>query len=102
MGRRLLDGEEAYSHRDGASGVLEQLCREPGIQIFGTDASDRSIGESENGSIPGKHRGRSVAERLRRFFVKVDGGYQVSKRVRDCASSHVRTCATIRRFHGST
>src|SRR5262249_11521605 len=56
---------------------------EPPIQIFGTDASDQNIHRARTGIFPESVAGEISAERLRRFFVKVDKGYQVSKRVRD-------------------
>jgi two-component system, chemotaxis family, CheB/CheR fusion protein len=76
-------GEEAYSM---AMIVLEHLTGqpfEPPIQIFGTDASESNIQRARIGLFPESIAGEVSPERLRRFFVKVDKGYQVAKRVRD-------------------
>ena len=76
-------GEEAYSL---AITILEYLSHsgfDTPIQIFGTDASDSSIETARNATYPETISGEVSAERLRRYFVKVDRGYQVSKRVRD-------------------
>ncbi|HVV47770.1 MAG TPA: CheR family methyltransferase [Bryobacteraceae bacterium] len=76
-------GEEVYSI---AICLLEYLTGqpfEPPIQIFGTDASDQNIQKARAGIFPESIVGEVSTERLRRFFVKVDKGFQVSKRVRD-------------------
>ena len=76
-------GEEAYSL---AILFLEQIAI-TGInatfQLFGTDASERSIEMARNGVYPESLQHEVSEERLRRYFTKVDRGYQVSKRVRD-------------------
>ena len=76
-------GEEAYSL---AILFLEQAATlgvDVTIQLFGTDASERSIEMARNGIYPESLQHEISEERLRRYFVKVDRGYQVSKRVRD-------------------
>jgi two-component system, chemotaxis family, CheB/CheR fusion protein len=77
-------GEEAYSI---AMSVLEYVTAnslDTTVQVFGTDASDFAIEKARTAIYP-EAVSRDVApERLRRFFVKVEHGYQVSKRVRDC------------------
>ncbi|WP_337907017.1 CheR family methyltransferase [Iningainema tapete] len=74
-------GEEVYSI---AICLLEFLDNQhlPTIQIFGTDISDFAIEKARLATyIPGVVAQISP-ERLRRFFDKVEGGYQVSKFVR--------------------
>ncbi len=76
-------GEEAFSL---AMIVLEYLSAnhlDTPVQIFGTDASDRAIDFARLATYPDSIVAEVGAERLRRFFVKVDRGYQISKRVRD-------------------
>jgi two-component system CheB/CheR fusion protein len=76
-------GEEAYSL---AICVLEYLSLnglETPVQIFGTDASDRSIEMARTAIYPESLMSELSPERIRRYFVKVDRGFQVSKRVRD-------------------
>ena len=76
-------GEEAFSL---AITVLEYLSAnnlETPLQIFGTDASDRAIDWARAAVYPETIAADIAPDRLRRFFVKVDRGYQISKRVRD-------------------
>ncbi len=76
-------GEEAFSL---AITVIEYLSAnhlETPLQIFGTDASDRAIDWARAAIYPETISADVTPERLRRFFVKVDRGYQISKRVRD-------------------
>ncbi len=76
-------GEEAYS----LAMVVLEYATENGldtpIQIFGTDSGDRSIEIARTAIYPHTVANEISAERLHRFFIKVDRGYQVSKRVRD-------------------
>jgi two-component system, chemotaxis family, CheB/CheR fusion protein len=76
-------GEEVYSL---AISVLEYQARhglDIPLQIFGTDASDQSIEAARMAIYSETVVADLSPERLRRYFVKVDRGYQVSKRVRD-------------------
>jgi two-component system, chemotaxis family, CheB/CheR fusion protein len=76
-------GEECYSI---AMLLLEAWGMDAGrtkIQMFGTDISEPAIEEARAG-IYSKSALRGVsAARLKRFFVKCDGGYRVHKAVRD-------------------
>ena len=77
-------GEEVYSL---AITILEYLIAnglETTVQIFGTDVSERSIEWARNAVYPDSLFSELNHDQLRRFFVKTDRGYQVSKRVRDC------------------
>lgn len=76
-------GEEAYTL---AITVLEYMSEnglESPLQIFGTDASEQSVEAARVAIYPETLAADVSPERLRRYFVKVDRGYQVSKRVRD-------------------
>src|SRR5437870_6708610 len=76
-------GEEAYSL---AIELLETLGDEAGtvpIQLFGTDVSETSIAKARAGVYPENIELDVTAARLRRFFVKMDGQYQVRKAVRE-------------------
>lgn len=76
-------GEEVYSL---AISFLEYMTAhglDNTLQIFGTDASERSIELARLGTYPESLLSEISPERLRRYFVKVDRGYQLSKRVRD-------------------
>ena len=86
-------GEEAYSI---AICLLEYLAGQPfetSIQIFATDASDSDLAKARTGIFPESIVEEVSPERLRRFFSKVDRGYQVSKRVRDlCIFARQNLC----------
>lgn len=76
-------GEEVYSI---AIMLLEDLgdrSKQPRIQIFGTDISERAIEHARVGIYSESSVAGISAERRRRFLVKVEGGYQISKFVRD-------------------
>jgi two-component system CheB/CheR fusion protein len=76
-------GEEAYSI---AIVILEYLSEKNlnhSIQIFATDISDEAIEKARAGVYVENISLDVSPDRLRRFFVKHDGGYQVSKTVRD-------------------
>jgi two-component system CheB/CheR fusion protein len=86
-------GEEVYSL---AMCLLEHLSGteiEPPIQIFGTDASESNIQKARTGTYPDTITADVSQERLRRFFLKTDKGYQVAKRVRDlCIFARQNLC----------
>jgi two-component system CheB/CheR fusion protein len=76
-------GEETYSL---AIALLEFLgARAPSfhVQLFGTDANERGIDKARRGVYLEQIAQDVSPERLRRFFVKVEQGYRVSKAVRD-------------------
>jgi two-component system CheB/CheR fusion protein len=86
-------GEEVYSIAIALLEFLTAMPFEPPIQIFGTDASDISIQKARTGIFPESISAEISPERLRRFFVKVDKGYQVSKRLRDlCIFARQNLC----------
>jgi two-component system, chemotaxis family, CheB/CheR fusion protein len=84
-------GEEAYSL---AMSMLEYLWLEttktakpaPGatpFQIFATDISEGSLDRARAGLYSEALVAGVSPERLRRFFMKIDGGYQIVKPVRE-------------------
>ena len=77
-------GEETYSV---AIALLEFLgdrgLSAMPLQIFGSDVSENSIDKARNGLYPENIQGDVSPERLRRFFLKVEGGYRINKNVRD-------------------
>ncbi len=76
-------GEETYSHAISLVETLSELRIEVPIQIFGTDLSEPAIQKARTG-IYKEAIATDVSEvRLRRFFHKVTGGYQISKSIRD-------------------
>ena len=76
-------GEEVYSMAIVFQETLSALNVECPVQVFGTDISDASIERARSGLYAENIAAEVSAERLRRYFTKVDGGYRVSKAIRD-------------------
>jgi two-component system CheB/CheR fusion protein len=76
-------GEETYSVAIALLEFLGDKASQIAIQFFGTDVSDLSVTKARNGIYPENIQGDVSPERLRRFFTKVEGGYRVSKTIRD-------------------
>jgi two-component system CheB/CheR fusion protein len=95
-------GEEVYSLAIAILETLDQRGSKINIRIFGTDLSE-SIIEHARAGIYSKAIEKDVSRsRLRRFFSKRDGAYQISRKVRDFAHSRVKTSPPIRPFRGWT
>ncbi len=86
-------GEEAYSY---AIALLEALGRPRGavtskapgpaarrVQIFATDISEPALARARSGFYPEGDVERLGSERVERFFVRSNAGFQVSKAVRE-------------------
>ncbi len=81
-------GEEAYSI---AITLLEYLWSHTrnlsqaamAIQIFATDISDTALERARAGMYPEAAVSEISPDRLKRFFVRQDGGYLVNKAIRD-------------------
>lgn len=76
-------GEEAYSLAICLVESLADHAGAPPPKIFATDVSERAIENARAGVYPESVAGDVSAERLRQFFKKVDGSYQVDKSIRD-------------------
>jgi two-component system CheB/CheR fusion protein len=76
-------GEEAYTLAIVLLEYLGDKSSQVPIQIFGTDVSETSIARARSGVYPENIQGDVSSERLRRFFTKVEGGYRISKAIRD-------------------
>src|ERR1700683_5366854 len=81
-------GEEAYSI---AITLLEYMWvhsrnisqAATAIQIFATDISDTALDRARAGVYSEAAVSEISAERLKRFFIRSDGGFQINKSVRD-------------------
>jgi two-component system CheB/CheR fusion protein len=75
-------GEEVYSI---AICLLERAggLGNPSFQIFATDRSEVVLKKARTGAYPESISRQVSPERLRRFFGKVDGHYQISKAIRE-------------------
>ncbi|HEX3046747.1 MAG TPA: chemotaxis protein CheB [Bacillota bacterium] len=76
-------GEEAYSLAIVLLEFLEEQGIKRSIQIFATDLNGAVIEKARSGIYPESIKQDVTPERLRRFFNKVSGSYQISKAVRD-------------------
>ena len=76
-------GEEAYS----IAMVLRELMDENHynfkVQIYSTDLADDTITAARAGLYPPNIALDVTPERLRRFFIKEDGGYRMKKEIRE-------------------
>lgn len=76
-------GEEPYSIAICFFEYLKDKAISTPIQIFSTDLSETAINKARAG-IYGKNALVNVSpQRLRKFFVKIDGSYQIIKPIRD-------------------
>src|SRR5438552_15857332 len=86
-------GEEVYSL---AISILETLGRAPSkmrIQIFGTDLSESVIEHARLGIFSSAIEKDVSPARLKRFFIKRDGTYQINRNVRDiCTFARQNIC----------
>jgi two-component system, chemotaxis family, CheB/CheR fusion protein len=76
-------GEETYSV---AIALLEFLgARSPrtSVQFFGTDVNDMGVARARVGLYPKNIEADVSMERLRRYFTEEEGGYRISKNIRD-------------------
>jgi two-component system, chemotaxis family, CheB/CheR fusion protein len=76
-------GEETYSVAIALLEFLGDKISQVPIQFFGTDVSEASISKARTAIYPDNIQGDVSPERLRRFFNKVEGGYRISKSIRD-------------------
>ena len=76
-------GEETYSLAISLMEFLGDEQTEVPVQIFSTDLSESTIQKARTGIYKESIGADVSAARLRRFFHKVDAGYQISKTIRD-------------------
>jgi two-component system CheB/CheR fusion protein len=76
-------GEEPYSLAIALTEYASKIRSNVPITIYATDLNNAGIEKSRAGLYPRNIEQDVSAERLRRFFVAADGGYRVSKSIRD-------------------
>jgi two-component system, chemotaxis family, CheB/CheR fusion protein len=76
-------GEEVYSIAICLLEFLTDRAIQPAIQIFATDISELSIDTARAGTYAENRLGDVSPERRRRFFYEGEGGYHISKAVRE-------------------
>lgn len=75
-------GEEVYSVAISVLECLESRGSHVPVQIFGTDISDWALDKARAGIYSEKLQQQIPKERLERFFVRTDGGFQIHKNIR--------------------
>jgi PAS domain S-box-containing protein len=76
-------GQEAYSIAMAFIESAENAPRMRKLQVFATDLNDRLLDKARQGLYAKSLAQDLSPERLRRFFVEEEGGYRVSKAVRE-------------------
>ena len=76
-------GQEAYSLAMAYLEFCENSSRAPKLQIFATDLNEALLEKARHGLYPKSLVQDVSPERLRRFFVEEEGGYRVSKGLRE-------------------
>ncbi|HET6887126.1 MAG TPA: chemotaxis protein CheB [Candidatus Udaeobacter sp.] len=76
-------GEEVYSLAIAILETLDQRGSNMNIRIFGTDLSESTIERARAGIYSSAIEKDVSRSRLRRFFSKRDGAYQINRKVRD-------------------
>ncbi|HEX9075809.1 MAG TPA: chemotaxis protein CheB [Anaerolineae bacterium] len=76
-------GEEAYSIAISLLEYAQDTGTNLPIQIFGTDVDESTIAKARTGLYPNNIALDVSPERLSRFFVKTEPGYQVTKSIRE-------------------
>src|SRR5579872_2694198 len=76
-------GEEVYSLAICLKELTNALELDTPLQLFGTDISDLALDRARAATYADLITQDVSQERLRRFFVHVDRGYQVSKSIRE-------------------
>ena len=76
-------GEEVYSLAICLLEYLEAKGVNFPVQLFGTDISDQALDRARNGLYPDSIEADVSHQRRRRYFVRAQNGYQISKSIRE-------------------
>ena len=76
-------GQEAYSLAIAFVEAAEKAPRMRTLQIFATDLNEALLDKARHGLYPKSLAEEMTPQRLRRFFVEEEGGYRVSKTLRE-------------------
>ena len=76
-------GEEAYSLAILLLENSSKMESPPKVTVFASDLHEHSLGRARDGFYPGDIATDVSPQRLKRFFVKVDGGYRIRKEIRE-------------------
>ena len=75
-------GEEPYSIALVLAKALKGGRHELPVKIFGTDINERDMGRARSG-VYEESKVQAIPEEYRRYFTPTEGGYQISKLIRD-------------------
>ena len=76
-------GEEAYSLALSLLDVISAEKARRSLKVFATDINERDLAQARAGIYPETIAASLAPDLLRRYFVSVTGGYEVSKAVRE-------------------
>ncbi len=76
-------GEEVYSIAISLLEYLGDRANATRINIFGTDISEAAVDKARAGTYTENSLVDVTEDQLRRFFIKLDGDYQITKSVRE-------------------
>jgi len=76
-------GEEPYSVAMSLHEFLGEKIVDARIQIFATDVSEGSVAKARVGLYSKREVSSLSAERLKKYFTSISGGFQVNKFIRD-------------------
>jgi two-component system CheB/CheR fusion protein len=76
-------GEEVYSIAISLLEFLQDRKLHCPLQIFGTDINDVALDKARAGIYPEAIQEDISAERMRRFFTRIEGGFRINKSVRE-------------------
>lgn len=76
-------GEEAYSIAICLEEVFNKRLNTPPIQIFASDISEDSIRKARSGIYSAAEIQGISEDRLKKYFVKTDGSYEIIKTIRE-------------------
>ena len=76
-------GQEAYSIAMAFTEFTENIPRAPKLQVFATDLNHTLLGKARHGLYAKSLTADVSPERLRRFFVEEQGGFRISKPLRE-------------------
>ena len=76
-------GEEVYSIAIAFLELLQDRRLKCQLQIFGTDINEAALARARAGVFPEAIQMDVSADRLRRFFTRVDAGFRINKTIRE-------------------
>jgi len=87
-------GEEAFSIAMLLIELLEQAGKHNTVQVFASDLDETALSIARNGVFPESLVADVSPARLRRFFVREDGVYRITKAVRETITFAVQNVIT--------